>query len=123
MYVAHLTTLSIGLTAVTPMGPAPATPETLMARMRDMVHADSVQVMNEEARFSGVIRRIDEEGKTVTLDNADGEIVTVSYDDDTQFTLNGEASTREQALEVGRDATVVHTDKRATRIDVTQGEA
>ncbi len=122
MHVTNLAALSISLSTMTAVGHGAGTPESVLARLHELVHADRhAQVMNEEQRFEGVIRTIDEEARSVSLTNSLGEVVTVSYDDDTSFTLNGEESTREEALMIGREATVVYTDNnRASKIDVTQ---
>jgi hypothetical protein len=125
MHVTHLAALSISLSSMTAVGHGSGSPEDLIARLRQLVHTDTPaqSLRVEQERFEGVIRKIDESAKTVSLNNSRGEIVTVSYDDDTTFTLNGEESTREEALKVGRDATVVYSDsKRASKIDVTQEE-
>ena len=50
------------------------------------------------------------------------KIVTVSVNEGTIFTLNGEASTMEEALKKDREALVTHEDSMALRVDVSTVE-
>lgn len=74
--------------------------------------------------FEGVIKQIDETARSIMLEDAEGRIVTVTWDDDTAFSLNGESSTRDKALEVGRSATVKYDHNHvADSVDVSQKES
>jgi hypothetical protein len=73
---------------------------------------DDVQIAN------GTIKEVDTERSRFVLATGEQE-VEISYTRRTQFTLNGEESTMEEALKAGHEANVRHRNNIAIRVDAT----
>lgn len=115
-------TLGIGAAAAAGGAGAGPSPDQFLGAVRAVLSEHTAPLVGSRS-FEGVIRATDEEAKTVTLDNSEGETLRVSFDDETRYTLNGKASTRAEAVKVGRSAVVTYNDERlAIRFAVTQGE-
>ena len=77
---------------------------------------------------AGVISAVDMKAMTFTLtlppapEASEPETVTVYFNTETEFTLDGEAATASEALAAGCDAVVTHEDLVALRVDVTTPE-
>lgn len=77
-------------------------------------------VVLEEETTDGQISAFDEESKSVTIVDADGGTHAFSWDDSTQWMLNGEKATRQEVLVSGRDAQVKHNaEGLAAKVSVT----
>ncbi|HRP62504.1 MAG TPA: hypothetical protein PK400_04355 [Phycisphaerales bacterium] len=90
------------------------TPLAFTAQMQTIAAALSVQTEPEQ----GIILNVDVEKKTFTLQKADDSRVAISVTDETVFYLDGKRSTMSEALRAGRNATVTHNDRKATRVEV-----
>jgi len=72
-----------------------------------------------DAVAAGSIVEINHDAHAFVLKLADGAKVSVTYDENTRFTLNGEASDAE-ALEEDLMATVTQADGVATHVAITE---
>jgi hypothetical protein len=66
----------------------------------------------------GTIKTVDSAKKMFTLTTKDGDL-DVMVTDTTVYTLDGKTSTMADALKAGRTAKVTHTDRTASRVEVT----
>jgi len=84
---------------------------------------EEMRVLSESSMAEGIIEavRADKMEFDLRVETNEGasEIITITVKEDTAYTLDGEASTMPEALAVGREATVEHEDKVASRVDVT----
>lgn len=69
----------------------------------------------------GTIQHVDLEHNWFMLKTSDGETVRISVSEKTQYTLNGETASKDQALQKDAQATVQQEDNKASRVDVRTG--
>ncbi len=67
----------------------------------------------------GTVDSIIADTSTFVLRTDEDSVVTITVTDSTTFTLDGNDSTRDAALQVGRKATVTHEDGAASLVAVT----
>lgn len=121
MNAKQIAVCAMGTAAFSAMGFAQVTPDVFLARASTLVAQQAP--IAEDRSFEGVIRQIDDEKKVVRLENSEGDSVSVRFDENTEYTLDGEESTREEALETGRSATASYSeDFVASKIDVRRAE-
>lgn len=87
--------------SVAPVGAAPAAPESQLIAVDEM-QAQVTAVDLEKSTFS-----IKLEGRDVTL----------TYDERTQFLLDGEKSSAARVLAVGRTVSVSHANGKAAKVE------
>lgn len=92
----------------------------LVAADAAATHIDSVHDVAAQKQITGKIIKADIEANTFAIQTEKDETMEFSVDRDTVYTVNGERSTKEQALRVGAQATVhfEEDDKSATRVSV-----
>jgi hypothetical protein len=66
---------------------------------------------------TGTISNVDSAKKIFTLNTKSGNI-EVKISDSTEFTLDGKAASMADAIKIGREATVSHENRVASRVDV-----
>jgi hypothetical protein len=66
---------------------------------------------------TGTISNVDSAKKMFTLNTKSGNI-EVKIADSTEFTLDGKAASMADAIKIGREATVSHENRVASRVDV-----
>lgn len=114
------TATSLG-TAVSSMGlcglPTDAFIERFAAHL-DLLRGDTmVRVLADTA--VGTVESVAADTSTFVLRTDEDAVVTITFSDSTSFTLDGNESTREEALQVGRKASVTHEDGKASMVAVT----
>lgn len=109
------TTLAIG-TFVTPAPEA-----NFQASFQQALQELSAPVlMLEDAVTDGRVNGIAEEDSSFVVIDEAGKSYTFTWDDNTEWVLDGEKVTRKEALVDGRNASVKHDDnKLAKRVSVT----
>lgn len=65
----------------------------------------------------GVIQEVDHENNWFTIKTSEDEQMRIKVSEDTDYTLNGEESSKEEALQKGAHALVRHEDGTASRVD------
>lgn len=97
------------------LGLAGLSAEAFSARVSEIVATEAVYM----ATISGSIDSVSKEDNTfvVATKGETSEKITVTVNDKTQYTLNGEPSTREEVLKTGANVSVTHTDKVASYVD------
>lgn len=94
------------------------TPETFTVQLQSVVaelYAHDETTDTDE----GVIISVDPEEEFFVLGTAENTRIRIEVDDATEYYLDGEQSTKEKVLRIGRNATVAHTERKAVRVDVT----
>lgn len=71
------------------------------------------------ASVEGTIRSIARDKASFVLQVDENKTETISINDKTVYMLDGTSSTRDEALKSGRDATVMHEEKVASRVEVS----
>jgi hypothetical protein len=74
------------------------------------------------AESSGRIDSVSLDTSSFVL-RTDNDIVTLKVNDDTVYMLDGNTSTRDEALKVGHAAKVQHDDGTASRVEATSDES
>jgi hypothetical protein len=96
-------------------GLAGVTPQALSERISDIALTEAESV----ATISGTIKSVSSEENTfvVQTKGEDAGTVTVTVNEKTRYTLDGETSTREAVLKAGAEVSVTHTDGVASYVD------
>ena len=81
----------------------------------------SLALPADEAKTAeGVIKSVDATGSSFVISTGvgnDKKDVTIKFNNDTKYTLDGKDSTKDAALVVGHRAKVTHTNSVASRVD------
>lgn len=94
------------------------TPEAFTAHVQTVLTAQPT----ESQTVKGTISKIGEEQKSFTIKAEDDKEQTIKVDEKTRYLLNGEESTKDMVLRVGRKVTVMHKDGLASSVDAkTEG--
>ncbi len=96
----------LALFAAAPFAPARAASE---ARI------ESAYVLDQR---TGTIQRVAQDGTSFALE-IEGQALNVKLQETTKFTLDGQETTRERALVIGRTATVTFDGDMATKVAVS----
>ena len=104
----YASTLLVGTLAVTSVLPLTAGPTAPTANVR----------LDISTTAEGSIKSVDPSKKSFTLHAKDGDM-EIQVTDSTAYTLDGKASTFQDAVKAGRTAVVNHTNKTASKVDVT----
>lgn len=91
------------------------TPTAFAVQLQSVVTALHVQ---PEKIDEGAILRVDSDAKTFVLGTRADQRIEFHVDEATVYFFNGEPSTMEEALLPGREATVTHDNRNATRVAV-----
>lgn len=76
--------------------------------------------IDDEQVANGSIKSVDaKRNQFVISASEEGEEITLRFNRRTQFTLDGEESSVEEALKKGHEANVKHRDNLAIRVDAT----
>lgn len=100
------TAIFLSLLAAAPLTPARAASE---ARIESAYALD---------QRTGTIQRVAQDGSSFALE-VEGQAMNVKLQESTQFTLDGQETTRERALVVGRTATVTFDGDLAAKVAVS----
>lgn len=92
---------------------------TTMAAAQIVVSAPTAITADDEVKtISGKINSVDTSNKSFVI-NADGKTITLTVDDATRYTLDGQPSTMEATLKSGHTAVVTHKGKMASSVSAT----
>jgi hypothetical protein len=114
---AHLlkATLCASMAAGGALAATMSSPAMVATSQAGVVHA----VADDEiVTVRGVISDVDFEKNRFVLEREHEEQLTIRIDENTRYTLNGEASTKEEVLKAGAEATVSHESRRAISLAV-----
>lgn len=87
------------------------------AHLDGLMGRDVARIMADTA--IGTIETVAADTNTFVLRTDEDAVVTITFTGSTTFTLDGNDSTREEALQVGRKATVTHEDGAASIVAVS----
>lgn len=102
----HVILATSGLLATLCLAPA-----TLAA----LQHGSATPTSAVDDQHVGKIQRVGPDGTSFVLD-VDGRLFTLLVNENTQFSLDGQATTRERALVAGRTASVTHDGEMASKV-------
>lgn len=105
----HTTITSATLLAIFAMAPV------ALAHTTTSENTATVRIVDD---VTGTIQRVAQDGESFVLES-EGRTVTVKLQQTTEYTLDGQATTRERALIVGRSVTVTRDGDQATKVAVT----
>lgn len=94
---------------------AGVTPESFVSTFQHVVAAEAM----EAETASGAIASIAVDKASFVLDTRDEKLLTVRVNEDTVYMLDGEKVDRDEALKIGRNATITHEVGLASRIEVS----